>query len=90
MKQLARILNIPVVVAAQLRRDAEGIRPKLNDFSESTQIERDADVAIMIHNRYEDGALKDTWLIVEKNRDGRKGDVPVIFDQNHLRFIDQS
>ena len=89
MKQLARTLDIPVVVAAQLRRDAEGNRPKLSDFSESTQIERDADVAIMIHNRYKEGTLHDSWLIVEKNRDGRKGDIPVIFDQSHIRFYDR-
>lgn len=89
MKQLARVLDIPVVVAAQLRRDAEGNRPQLSDFSDSTQIERDADVAIMIHNTYQDGDLKDTWLLVEKNRDGRTGDIPVVFNQAHIRFTDK-
>jgi replicative DNA helicase len=38
MKQLARVLDIPVVVAAQLRRDAEGNRPQLSDFSDPTII----------------------------------------------------
>ena len=89
MKQLARVLDIPVVSAAQLRRDAEGNRPLLSDFSDSTQIERDADVAIMIHNIYKDGDLQDTWLLVEKNRDGRTGDVHVTFDQAHMRFSDK-
>lgn len=89
MKQLARILDIPVVAAAQLRRDAEGNRPLLSDFSDSTQIERDADVAIMIHNIYQDDVLQDTWLLVEKNRDGRTGDIPVVFDQAHMRFSDK-
>jgi replicative DNA helicase len=89
LKQLARVLNIPVVVAAQLRRDAEGKRPMLSDFSDSTQIERDADVAIMIHNIYNNGNLEDTWLLIEKNRDGRTGDVPVVFDQAFMRFRDK-
>lgn len=89
LKQLARVLDIPVVAAAQLRRDAEGNRPQLNDFSDSTQIERDADVAIMIHNIYQNGEIQDTWLLVEKNRDGRKGDIPVVFDQAHIRFTDK-
>lgn len=89
MKQLARVLDIPVVAAAQLRRDAEGHRPQLSDFSDSTQIERDADVAVMIHNTYQEGDLKDTWLLVEKNRDGRTGDIPVVFNQPHMRFSDK-
>jgi replicative DNA helicase len=89
LKQLARVLNIPVVVAAQLRRDAEGNRPMLSDFSDSTQIERDADVAIMIHNIYSNGNLEDTWLLVEKNRDGRTGDIHVEFDQAHMSFYDK-
>jgi len=89
LKQLARILDIPVVAAAQLRRDAEGNRPQLSDFSDSTQIERDADVAVMIHNIYNNGDLQDTWLLVEKNRDGRTGDIPVVFNQAHIRFSDK-
>ncbi|RFU95087.1 hypothetical protein DYP60_05520 [Sphaerochaeta halotolerans] len=89
LKQLARTLEIPVVVTAQLRRDAEGNRPKLNDFSDSTQIERDADVAVMIHNIYNEGMLQESWLLVEKNREGRTGDIPVVFNQEYLKFTDK-
>jgi replicative DNA helicase len=97
MKQLARTLNIPVVVAAQLRRDAEGNRPVLSDFSDSTQIERDADVAIMIHSvvakRAEGPARgeenEETYLLVEKNRDGGTGDVQVVFTKPHVLFADK-
>ena len=85
MKALARSLNIPVVVAAQLRRDAEGKRPTISDFSDSTQIERDADVAVMIYNK-EDGDLTKNYLLVEKNRDGRRGDIQVTFRPEVLRF----
>ncbi|MDX9810196.1 MAG: DnaB-like helicase C-terminal domain-containing protein [Sphaerochaetaceae bacterium] len=88
LKQLARTLDIPVVVSAQLRRDAENKRPQLSDFSESSQIERDADVAIMIHNILEAGDLKETFLLIEKNREGRKGDIRVVFDQEHMYFHD--
>ena len=48
LKQLARDLNVPVVVAAQLTRDADKERPELSSFGESSQIEKDADVAILI------------------------------------------
>jgi replicative DNA helicase len=89
MKALARKLNIPVVVAAQLRRDAEGKRPTISDFSDSTQIERDADVAVMIYNnveKTETGDVVKNYLLVEKNRDGRRGDIRVIFRPEVLRF----
>jgi len=89
LKALARSLDIPVVVSAQLRRDSEGNRPLLSDFSDSTQIERDADVAVMIFN-YRDPKNKDadvkTYLLVEKNRDGRTGDLRVVFNKQYLRF----
>jgi len=89
MKTLARTLNIPVVVSAQLRRDAEGNRPQLNDLSDSTQIERDADVVVMIYNKYDkDQNLEGNYLLVEKNRDGRCGDINVIFNQQYIQFTD--
>ena len=89
MKALARRLDIPVVVAAQLRRDAEGKRPTISDFSDSTQIERDADVAVMIYNdekEIDGGKVVKNYLLVEKNRDGRRGDIQVTFRPEVLRF----
>ena len=90
LKAIARNLNIPVVASAQLRRDAEGNRPQLSDFSDSTQIERDADVAIMIYNKYnkESQELKETYLLIEKNRDGKIGDIPVTFNREYVKFTD--
>ena len=79
LKQLAVELEIPVICAVQLRRDAEG--NKLSDFSDSTQIERDADVAMMIYNLKDvKGNVKagnESYLCIEKNRDGEVKDVKV-------------
>jgi replicative DNA helicase len=79
LKQLARDLQVPVVVASQLRRDAEGKKPQLSDFSDSTQIERDADVAMAIFNVPDgSGNVKvgsHTYVCVLKNRDGALGDI---------------
>jgi replicative DNA helicase len=92
LKDLARDLDIPVVVSAQLRRDAEAVRPKLSDFSDSTQVERDADVAIMIHRNAEDlhspieQIRERIYLLVEKNRDGKLADLPVYMNPNLLRI----
>ncbi len=89
LKQLARSLDIPVVAAAQLRRDAEGLRPQLNDFSDSTQIERDADVCLFIYHRKVKNEEPESWLLISKNRNGSCRDVPVFFKPEHLLFSDR-
>ena len=43
LKRLSLELNIPVVVASQLNRDADGERPTLRSLRESGDIEQDAD-----------------------------------------------
>jgi replicative DNA helicase len=85
LKALARQLEVPVVCAVQLRRDADNRVPHLGDFAESSQVEKDADVALLIHSENE-GPFENTWLKVAKNRDGATGDVQVYFDKEHARF----
>jgi replicative DNA helicase len=90
LKQLARTLDVPVVCAAQLNRSSDEGRPKLSQFSESAQIEQDADVAVLIWNKTsKDNEDAGTYLLVEKNRNGRRGDIPVLFDRSCLRFQDK-
>lgn len=90
LKQLAVELEIPVICAVQLRRDAEGNKPKLSDFSDSTQIERDADVAMMIYNLKDvKGNVKagnESYICVEKNRDGEVKDVKVDYQPQFFNF----
>lgn len=82
LKSLAEDLNVPVVALAQLGRDADGHRARLSHFKESGQLEQDADSAILI-GRNDDGSV---FLDVAKNRDGRKGHVPVKFAGQYMRF----
>ena len=51
LKALAKELNIPVVVLAQLNCQAEpqGDTPKLSNLRESDAIEQDADVVALLH-----------------------------------------
>ena len=51
LKAMAKELNIPVVVLAQLNRQAEqhGDTPKLSNLRESRAIEQDADVVALLH-----------------------------------------
>ena len=52
LKQMSRILQIPVVVAAQLNRESakrDDKRPELSDLRDSGAIEQDADTVLMLH-----------------------------------------
>jgi replicative DNA helicase len=84
LKDLSRQLDIPVVAAAQLRRDVDGRQPHLGDFSDSSEIEKDADVAILLHRDDEEEDM--VWAIVAKNRDGQKGRVKLRFNRAFVRF----
>ena len=85
LKALARSLGIPIVAAVQLTRAADDHVPRLGDFAESSGCEKDADVAILIHSEG-GGDTEQTWLKVQKNRDGQTGDVVVRFEKEYARF----
>jgi replicative DNA helicase len=100
LKALAKELNIPVVVLAQLNRnpeqrtgDSRG-RPRLSDLRESGSIEQDADlVGLLVREEYyadsdeekKEVAGKST-LIIAKQRNGPVGDVPLTFLKEYTRF----
>ncbi len=69
LKLMAKDLNIPVVVLAQLARSTEGRgkshRPQLSDLRESGSIEQDADIVIMLY--------RDEYYSAEK-KDGEPED----------------
>jgi replicative DNA helicase len=104
LKALAKELNIPIVVLAQLNRnpeqrtgDTKG-RPRLSDLRESGSIEQDADiVALLVREEYyadtdearEELAGKAT-LIIAKQRNGPIGDVPLTFLKEFTRFEDRA
>lgn len=90
LKGLARELDLPVVVLSQLTREAQGERPKLSQLRDSGAVEQDADIVILLHNLgYVDEATKEQVkinLIVEKNRHGMTGDVPLLFKPARMRM----
>ena len=87
MKELARELELPIVCLAQLGRDADERRPTLANFQWASQIEQDADTAIMIWHNEENDEVK-TRLLVEKNRDGKKKDLDFKFIGDYYRFME--
>ncbi|MHC4563044.1 MAG: replicative DNA helicase [Planctomycetota bacterium] len=96
IKALARDLEIPVVVAAQLNRgpaDRPTHTPRMSDLRESGSIEQDADVVMLLHNEdyyhlAEEGYIPKgvTDLIIAKQRNGPTGTVSLTFLKDYTRF----
>jgi replicative DNA helicase len=87
MKELGKELNIPVILLAQINRDAEKrkeTRPKLSDLKDSGQIEQDADQVWLIHRDEEDAEIN-----VAKNRTGPTGIVEMTFIKGHTTFLEK-
>jgi replicative DNA helicase len=100
LKRLARDLNIPVVLLAQLSRkveDKEGKKPGMSDIRECGSLEQDADV-IMFPWRpsyYKKDAMdgNESWknkgaLVIVKNKEGATGDVKFTHNSNLTQFYD--
>jgi replicative DNA helicase len=93
MKILARELNVPVLVAAQLSRAIEqrtDKEPQLSDLRESGSIEQDADIVMFIHRpeMYEKDATKQNiaQIKVSKHRNGPVGTIELVFRSNLAKF----
>jgi replicative DNA helicase len=98
-KNMAKQLEVPVVMLAQLARETEknpGRRPAIWNLRESGAIEQDANVVLLIHrltNEDQDDldekyrlAPSRAVLMLCKNRDGRTGDIDLDFERTTLRF----
>ncbi|MFW5996814.1 MAG: replicative DNA helicase [Verrucomicrobiota bacterium] len=96
IKSLANELQIPIIVLAQLNRQAAqaGQKPRLSQLRESGAIEQDADVVALLHREretenesYTDSRTPiEAELIVAKHRNGQTGRVPLVFIPAYTRF----
>jgi len=85
-KALAVDCQVPVVMLAQLNRQAEDAKPRLSHLRDSGALEQDADVVWLLDRDRGDGQGL-TSLTVAKNRDGECGvRVPLVFDAATTRF----
>ncbi len=101
LKKIAKDLDVPVLVLAQLNRDVEkgqggkNALPKLSNLRESGAIEQDADVVCFLHRNRDESKERgeaasregvDAQVIVEKNRNGATGIVNMRFFPQLMEF----
>ena len=102
LKLMAKDLNIPVVVLAQLARTTEGRgkshKPQLSDLRESGSIEQDADIVIMLYRdeyyagekdeqpQEERSPINKAEFIISKNRHGPTTTVEVAWNGDYTLF----
>jgi replicative DNA helicase len=94
LKNLARELNVPILVVSQLSRDIEKRdrkKPQLSDLRESGAIEQDADIVIFLYtdeaiDTSEMNTRTPTNALVAKHRNGKQGNVKLMFDKRYTRF----
>lgn len=94
--EIAKELQIPVVVLTQLPREVErrsDFRPRLGDLRECGSIEQDSDVVLYIYrdDYYNKKSIKQNIaeIIVAKNRYGERNKVIILkWDKKNLRFQD--
>ena len=98
IKALAKELNVPVIVLAQLNREIEkdkNRKPRMSDLRESGSIEQDADLVGLLYKPEanedeEPGAAEadglPVSLVIAKQRNGPTGDVHLTFLKPYTRF----
>lgn len=93
LKVMAMEFEIPIVALAQFNRGAVGRQPLVTDFKDSSSIEQDSNVIMLLHRPLaEDGTDTGTRageidVIVAKNRNGANGRiVPLAFQGHYARL----
>lgn len=101
LKDIAMELDVPVLLLSQLNRSASNQRPTMAQLRESGDIEQDADAVILLHlpdesevpgNRLDQYRLCEQRggryleMIVDKNREGERAIMPVMFEGRYMRY----
>lgn len=98
LKIMSMEYNIPIVVLAQLNREAaKEKKPQLHHLRESGAIEQDADVVMFLHRDWKVGVTENEQgnstefeadLILSKTRNGETPEIKIGFIPSQMRFYD--
>ena len=95
IKQIARVMDVPVLAVHQLNREVEHMqdkRPQLKDLRDSGKLEEDADVVLLIYrDSYYNENTENTRtdIIIAKHRQGTSNQiVGVYYDREHRLYKD--
>jgi len=92
LKELARELNVPVIVVSQMDQSGEsreGFASGMSGLRGSGSIEQDADVVILLHREDYYNSTKrpgEVDLNIAKQKNGPTGRITLTFNQKFLRF----
>lgn len=87
LKLLTNELDIPIVLISQLRRKGdykEKRKPGLSDLSDSSSIEKDSNVVILLSEDADDSSV--TIVDIAKNREGYTGEIKYRFLKSKMYF----
>lgn len=91
---LAREENVTVIGLSQFNREAKkGQRPNMGYLRSSGRIEANAHVILLIHHPIDEETGEktgDSTIIIEKNRNGPSGDIPVKWIPEETHFASRS
>jgi replicative DNA helicase len=96
LKEIAMQLEVPVLVLAALSRDAANERPKMAHIRECGTAEYDADHIFLMHRNVDDqkdlepGQASEAELIIEKQRNGPTGSIPLLYMGETYRFLSKA
>jgi len=89
IKQIARELNIPIVLLSQLSRNVEQRQskiPQLSDLRDSGEIEQVADLVLFIHSEQKEDDYRE--IIVAKQRNGDIGSIYLNWIKQYTKFTE--
>lgn len=95
IKNMAKMLNVPVLVVSSLSRASEtrDVKiPIMSDLRETGQLEFDADVIMFLHRQYyydrtNENIKRDADIIVAKNRNGKVGRTKLKWFEEYTKFL---
>ena len=92
LKLLAKLIKVPIIILAQLNREATKGEPRLEHLRESGSLEQDADIVMMIDRDLEstDPAISNVAnLYIRKWRNGKNIKMVLGWDGDKMKFYEQ-